>query len=306
MNVFVPSSKVTAQEFFNNMQWYHYALLTAVSLAAADTIAKKASAVNDEYTLALARMVYAIPFVIPVIYFTGIPELDSTFFIASAIALPADVLALILYQRAIKLSPLSLSLPMLSFTPVFVVATSFMFFGEIPDKNSLIGIGLVCSGLYFLNLHDISKSFLEPLKSLKKEKGARLMFLVALIFSININIGKIMANHSNPVFLGGFYIIALTISLLIYLIISRKTHAIKNLNGSPILFLMIGIFLSLSVICHFIAVTMTNVAYMVSVKRTSILFSIIFSAVFLREIYVLQRFFGAAIMLTGVWFIIVL
>lgn len=286
------------------MQWYHYALLTAFSLGVADTLVKKASAVNDEYTLALARIAYSLPFVIPVLFFVGIPQLDTTFFIVSAIALPIDVFAIIIYQKAIKLSPLSLSLPLLAFSPVFVIVTSFLFLGEIPGQNSLIGIVLVFLGLYLLNIQSISSSFLEPLKALKNEKGARLMFLVAFVYSININLGKIMATHSSPIFLGSFYIIALTISLLIYLIISRKTYAIKNLKGSPVLFLAIGILLSISVFCHFIAVTMTNVAYMVSVKRTSILFSIIFSALFLKECYLIQRFIGATVMITGVWLII--
>lgn len=288
------------------MQWYHYAFLTAFTLGAADTLVKKAAERNDEYTLTLIRLIYAVPFIIPALFFIEIPQLDNTFFVATAFAIPIDLFALVLYQRAIRISPLSLTLPFLAFTPVFVVGTSFILLKEIPDRNSLIGISLVFLGVYLLHIHDISRGFLEPLKSLKKEKGARIMLTVAFLFSININVGKIMAIHSNPAFLATFYMMALATSYLIYLIVSGKTYAIKNLKNSPFLFLTIGLFVLIHSFTHFIAVTMTNVAYMVSVKRTSILFSIFFAAIFLREFHFAERFIGATVMITGIWFIVVL
>ena len=286
------------------MQWYHYAFLTALTLGAADTLVKKAAEKEDEYTLTLVRLAYALPFIIPTLFFIKIPPLDTTFFAATAIAIPIDIIALILYQRAIKMSPLSVTLPFLAFTPVFVVVTSFVLLKEIPDINSLIGIVLVFLGVYLLNVHDISKGLLEPLKSLKREKGSRIMLMVAFLFSININFGKIMAIHSSPPFLTTFYMTTLTISYVIYLMVTGKTYAIKNLKNSPFLFLMIGLFVLIHSFTHFIAVTMTNVASMVSVKRTSILFSIAFAAVFLKEFHFTERFIGAAVMIAGVWFII--
>jgi uncharacterized membrane protein len=140
---------------------------------------------------------------------------------------------------------------------------------------------------------------------LKKEKGARIMLIVALLFSININLWKIMAIHSSPAFLATFYMTVLTISYVIYLIATGKTYAIKNLKNSPFLFSMIGLFVLIHSFTHFFAVTMTNVASMVSVKRTSVLFSIIFAAIFPKEFHFTERFIGAAVMIAGVWFIIV-
>jgi|TARA_B100000315_G_scaffold43957_1_gene38922 uncharacterized membrane protein len=287
------------------MQWYHYALLTAFTLGIADTLVKKAAEKNDEYTLTLVRLAYTLPFIIPALFFIKIPPLDTTFFSAAAIAIPIDITALTLYQRAIKISPLSLTLPFLAFTPVFVVVTSFVLLEEIPNVNSLVGIVLVFLGVYLLNIHDIYGGFLEPLKSLKKEKGARIMLIVAFLFSININVGKIMAIHSSPAFLATFYMAALAVSYVIFLIATGKTYAIKNLKNSPFLFSMIGLFVLIHSFTHFIAVTMTNVASMVSVKRTSVLFSIIFAAMFLKEFHCAERFIGTAVMITGVWLIIV-
>jgi drug/metabolite transporter (DMT)-like permease len=106
--------------------------------------------------------------------------------------------------------------------------TSFVLLKEIPDINSLAGIVLFFLGVYLLSIHDIYRGFLEPIKSLKKEKGARIMLIVAFLFSININFGKIMAINSSPAFLATFYMTVLTISYVIYLIATGKTYAIKN------------------------------------------------------------------------------
>jgi uncharacterized membrane protein len=68
---------------------------------------------------------------------------------------------------------------------------------------------------------------------------------------------------------------------------------------------MIGLFVLIHSFTHFIALRMTNVASMVPLKRTSVLFSTIFAAIFLKEFHFTERFIGAAAMIAGVWFIIV-
>ena len=80
-------------------------------------------------------------------------------------AVPLDIIALLLYMKAIKVSPLSLTLPFLSLTPVFLIGTSYIILGERPDRSGFIGIVLVVIGAYLLNVHTISKGFFEPFKS---------------------------------------------------------------------------------------------------------------------------------------------
>jgi len=50
------------------MQWYHYAFLTAFTLGVADALVKKAAEKNDEDTLTLVRLAYALPFIIPALF----------------------------------------------------------------------------------------------------------------------------------------------------------------------------------------------------------------------------------------------
>lgn len=85
--------------------------------------------------------------------------------------LPSEVTAIFLYSKAIKVSPFSLTILFLSLTPVFLIVTSFLILGDLPDRSGLIGIFLIACGMYLLNLPYGQKEILAPLRSIVKEKG---------------------------------------------------------------------------------------------------------------------------------------
>jgi len=58
------------------------------------------------------------------------PELDRDFYMAFIIALPVELITIILYVKALKLSPLSLTVPFLALTPVFLVTVSYFLLGK--------------------------------------------------------------------------------------------------------------------------------------------------------------------------------
>eukprot|EP00798_Chlamydomonas_sp_ICE-L_P008149 gene8149-1402_t len=57
----------------------------------------------------------------------------------------------LLYQRALHLSPLSLTIPYLSFTPAFLIVTAFIFVGEVPSPSGVAGVSIVACGGYLLS-----------------------------------------------------------------------------------------------------------------------------------------------------------
>ena len=128
------------------MSWFIYAFVCALCLATADALSKKALDDNiDPYVVAWVRTGYAAPFVAVLIPFVDIPALDGVFYMATFMAVPLDIIAVLLYMKAIKVSPLSLTLPFLSLTPVFLIGTSYIILGEKLGKFGFIGIMLVVS-----------------------------------------------------------------------------------------------------------------------------------------------------------------
>ncbi len=202
-------------------------------------------------------------------------------------------------MKAIKISPLSLTLPFLSLTPVFLIGTSYIILGESPDRSGFIGIVLVVIGAYLLNVHTISKGLFEPFKAIAKEQGSVLMIIVAFVFSIGACIGKIAVQHSDPLFFSVVYSFLLT--FIFYLVISFRTKKLySKVFSRPILFLLIGGLIAMMIITHLSAVNLVEVAYMVSVKRLSILFGVIYGVIFFKETNIKERLLGATVMVSGI------
>lgn len=277
--------------------WVFYALMAAFTLATADAISKKAMSRTDELVIAWVRQGYSLPFLSLSLLFIEIPHLDRTFYLTLLIIVPLEVTAIILYIKAIRLSPLSLSVPFMALSPVFIIVIAFFMLGELPDKSGLAGIFLIAAGAYILNVSATSEGFLGPLRAIKREKGSVLMIIVAIIYSVTSTVGKIAIQHSSPVFFGFFYPVILTIVFSIILSIKGD---IRKVTSRPVLFLGIGFFIAIMVLSHFIAISMTDVAYMISVKRTSLIFSVIYGRFLFGEKNTGERLLGSVIMVAGV------
>jgi drug/metabolite transporter (DMT)-like permease len=189
---------------------------------------------------------------------------------------------------------------------MFLIPVSFIILGELPDKSGVVGIFLVVAGAYVLQIHHAKKGLLEPLRSIRREKGSVYMLLVAVIYSITATLGKHAINHSSPTFFALFYFGLLAV--ILFPIMARRSRSLKPLRSRSglKLFMIIGITYALMIFCHVLSITMIEVVYMVSVKRISLLIAVIYGGVFYGEEHIGWRLAGGIIMLTGVYFITLL
>ena len=277
--------------------WVFYALITAFSLATADAISKKAMVRSHEYVIAWVREGYALPFLSLAFFFIDIPSLDTTFWLSLLFMIPLEIAAILLYVKAIKLSPLSLTIPFLAVSPVFIILIAFILLGELPDRSGLLGILLIVIGAYLLNIKTTREDLLGPIKAIRRERGSIFMIIVALIYSVTATLGKVAVQHSGPIFFGAFYPFLLT--LILSVVLWRK-GLLPEVLSRPKTFLAIGIFIAIMVLTHFTAVSMTDVAYMISVKRVSLIFSVIYGRVLFGEENTGERLIGSMLMIGGV------
>jgi drug/metabolite transporter (DMT)-like permease len=284
--------------------WIIYSLLTAVSLATSDALTKRALASRDEYFIAWARILFALPLLLASLCFVEIPYLDRTFWLATLCALPLEIVAIILYTRALKVSPITLTMPFLALTPMFLIITSYLILGEQVSVYGGGGIAIMAIGGYMLNFHKMKHSLIEPIKSIFREKGSVLIIIVAFIFSITASLGKLAIEHSSPVFFGSFYFVLVFIAFTpIAFLKSRQPMKIMKKEVKALA--SIGSTYGMMIFFHMIAVSMSNVAYMVSIKRTSLLFSVVFGHFMFKEEKITEKAIGAVIMFIGfVWIVL--
>jgi len=283
--------------------WVTYAFLTAFFLATSDALTKKALTSRDEYLIAWLRLLFSLPVLLGSLLFIEIPHLDTTFWSATLIALPLEIIAIILYIKALKSSPLSLTIPFLALTPLFLIILSYVILGEKVSVGGAIGIILIAIGSYTLNIHKVRHEIMEPIKAIFREPGSVMMIIVAFIFSITSSLGKMAIEHSSPIFFGSLYFVLITLVFTPIAIAKNKGRIIPA-KKDMIQLLTIGVTYSLMVIFHMVAMSLTNVAYMISVKRMSLIFSIIYGHILFKEEKITERVSGGTIMFIGVVMII--
>jgi drug/metabolite transporter (DMT)-like permease len=282
------------------MFWIFFSLLSAFFQATTDAFSKKLLRDNcDVYLVGWARWAFAVPFLLTIFLFIRIPTLDQIFWLNVFLLIPLEITALILYIKALKLSPLSVTIPFLSFSPVFLIFTSFLMLGEKPDTSGFLGILLVSLGSYLLNFHTISRGIIEPIRCITKEKGCLLMMGVALIYSITSNLGKAAIQHSSPAFFAVFYLTFLSLIVTPIVWFKNRGTFLKGLTHLKY-FLLIGLSCTLMFICHTLAINVIQVPYMISLKRTSTLISIVFGRLYFNEIHIKERLLGSTTMFLGV------
>ena len=140
--------------------WILYSLLTAFFLATSDALTKRALATRDEYYVAWARLLFALPVLVISLILIEIPPLDKTFWLATLIALPLEIGAIILYTKALKSSPISLTMPFLALTPLFLILISYILLGEKVSLSGGAGIFLIAAGSYTLHIPKVLQKLL--------------------------------------------------------------------------------------------------------------------------------------------------
>jgi drug/metabolite transporter (DMT)-like permease len=284
------------------MVWFILSVLTAFFESMKDISSKRSLRNIDEYIVSLSLTLFALPFLIPFLFFIKIPHLGNQFWMALFLGGGLNIIATILYMKAIKYSDLSISVPMVAFTPLFLLVTSPLMLNEFPRSFGLVGIVLIVAGSYILNIKEKRRGYIAPFRALLKEKGSKLMLIVAFIWSITSNFDKVGVQNSSPI----FWIIAIDtfIALVMAPIVFYKSRRnINQISADLIALIPIGLFGALTAIFQMKAITLTYVAYVISIKRTSAIISVLSGHLIFNEKGIEERLIGALTMILGVLFI---
>lgn len=257
----------------------------------------------DAYVLAWGLYFVMVILLLPVLFFIEIPEIGSKFLLALIVSGGINVITTILYMKAIKCSDLSLCAPITAFTPLFLLITAPLINREFPKTVGIIGVILIVIGTYVLNLKDKKEGLLMPIKGLFKEKGVRYMFVVAFLWSISSSFDKIGVQNSSPL------IWSLTVALFVMIILfpimlfkSKNSLAVISPNMRK--FFVVGIIYTLTTVTQMVAISMTLVAYVISIKRTSAVLSVVWGRLIFKENGFKDRLLGTVIMVVGVIMIV--
>ena len=284
------------------MSWFYVALLSAVSLALADSFTKKYFTSYSGLSILLIRLSLPGIVLFPYSMYAGIPDVPVDFWYLITMLVPLEIVAMWLYVMAIRDAPLHLSLPYLSFTPVFVIATGYLFLGETVTWDGALGIMLIVTGAYILNINYVNnswRSLLAPLQAIFRLRGSFLMLMAALIYSITAVLSKKAMLFTDAKTFGALYFSLIGITTLLVIFIYQPS-LLKKVLVKPGANLLVGVLMAIMVVSHFVALEQVETAYMLSVKRTSMIFGMLLGAWMFKDMSFRQHLPAAVAMLTGV------
>jgi uncharacterized membrane protein len=281
------------------MVWFIFAFLTALSASLKDVFSKKSLKNLDEYVVSWSLTFFTLPFLFFLFFFIDVPEIGNQFLLALIVSGTLNIIAVVIYMKAIKCSDLSVTIPIITFTPLFLLITSPLILGELPKVLGIGGVLLIVLGSYMLNFKQTQKGYLAPFKALIEERGPKLMLLVAFIWSITSTFDKIGVQNSSSL----FWVIAINtfITIGLFPIMLFKTrNGLKQIKTNLKILLPISVFSAATSIFQMMAITMTYVTYVISVKRTSTIMSVLFGYFIFKEGNLKERLMGTIVMVIGV------
>jgi drug/metabolite transporter (DMT)-like permease len=285
------------------MVWFFFALTAAFSIAARDVSIKTYKDLAPP-EIAILELLWALPYFGLGFLLVETPPLDQTFYWTFILSIPINILAYVLYLYAIKLSPISLTVPFLAFTPVFMILTGFFILDETINIWGGMGISLIVLGGYVVHCKKKQANFLVPLVAFLQEKGSWFMLIVAILFAFAAVIGKKSMLHSSPLFFSYSFFLVFNITVLAGFLLVGKNDWRKIFSNIP-RGMWLGSLFMIHISFHGLAISISTAVYMVAVKRSSILFSVLLSWLVLKEAAISYRGLGTLLMFTGMLLITV-
>ncbi len=281
------------------MIWILLSLLAGLADAVRDSISKRAAATAPRPLVTWSYSLCALPFFLPGMLRDIPADLPLEFWALLLFVSSCHVGGGLALVKALQISDLSLCVPMMAFTPVFLLVIGPILTGDTPTFSAVIGAVLVTTGSYVLNLSKAREGFLAPIKALLNDKGAQIMLGLAFLWSITGSIDRVAMRRYDLFFWASAQLSMIALLLLPFVLRAGALN-VRNLKKTGAQMLSLGAANALSLGGYLMALQMAPVHYVVCLKRSNILFAAVIGRLFFEEKAVRGRLPGALLMLLGV------
>jgi len=274
--------------------WLIYSLFSAVFQTGDNLISKKLLRTRNEVLLAFVTSSMTALMLLPYILLTGIPKIGPNFLFSFVITAVINTVTTVIVYRAFRLTELSLAVPLLGLSPVFLLLTSPLIIHEFPSFIGLIGVLIIFLGTFLLNYK--GKVSFKPFTEVLRNPGQRLIVLACFLWAISTNFYKIGMQNSSPMFFT--FAISIFISLALLPFLRPRDFAVGPKASKGLLAL--GVVSGLSSIFEWLGVNANLAVYTLAVRRLSLLLTAIGSYYFFKEKHFTTRVMATVLMIAGV------
>jgi drug/metabolite transporter (DMT)-like permease len=233
---------------------------------------------------------------------------EQAYRIAPGYVWPASLAVLLngganlLFVRAVQVSPLSLTVPFLSLTPVFTTLMGFLLLHEVPTLRQTCGILLVVVGAFSLHTALDGTPRLQGIwHAYTAERGSVLMTGVALLWSITAPLDKLATARSAVPVHALVQCAGMALLLLLVLAGTRRCGDLRTMKGHvrPLL-VAIG-FGTAAIGLQFMAFQVMLVGLMEVIKRViGLVSAVLLGHLLFAEALTVQKFRAIGLMAVGI------
>ena len=288
--------------------WLIYTLISAI-LTSAATLAQKKTLMKEHATefstiLAILTLLISLPFILIIDY----SKLQLTPIIIIFFTSIFGAIGFLLIMKSIRHMKITESLPLLALEPGITAILAFIFLKEALSLSQVIGIASLVIGIYILETR-AARNILSPFKAIKKSKYIYYVIIALFIYSITSVFDRLvlfkydMQPEAYIVFVHIFLAMHfIVISSAFYNGIKDVKHGLKKTGWWIFLIALLTLGYRLS---QAEAIKIAPVALVLSIKRISILFTVIIGGELFHEKNLFKKIIATSIIIAGALLIII-
>jgi drug/metabolite transporter (DMT)-like permease len=205
----------------------------------------------------------------------------------------------LIYFRALQVTPISLCMPYISFTPVFLLYTNRVMNNETITNAATVGVLLIVVGSFVMHRQLFSKGWLEPIKAIWRERGCFLMLVAGFVNAITNPIDKKLVTMTDPFTQACAFGIGMVLFFSI-LALARRTDLKTVVRAVPQWLVLAGVLEAVALIFQLASHNYIQVVITISVKRAGIILTVLLGWLVFREKDIGDKLIAASVMLVGV------
>lgn len=214
-----------------------------------------------------------------------------------------NIFANLLFLQGMRIAPLSVTVPLLSLTPVFATVLAIPLLGEKPSFQAVLGILLVIAGALWLNWQPrVQETADDPGGKLR---GAVMVALTALFWSLTIPLDKLAVERATAPFHGTVLNGGVAIGVLLVLVAQRRLGDLTRLRRVPGTFGLALVVSVLALALQLLALPLAFVGTIETLKRgIGNFMALVSGSIFFQERVTVPKVLAVALMAVGVGLIL--
>jgi len=238
-----------------------------------------------------------------------VPKIDTIFVVALLASVALNWAATLLSTEALAKADASLVSPLLTFNPAFTLLIAWFTLGETPGLRQTIGVAVVLSGSYLLEVEEARTGLLTPIRVLLSRPGTMLALVASALWGTTTVLEKLSIDHMTPqsgpvvALLGTFFLVLLLTPGALWLSREDKPVQLKGrfrgLRAHPRALCTAILLAGIAPLFGFTAIALGLVGYVTTLFKLSAILTIVWARLFLDEGKLRSRLLGASVMVLG-------